>query len=128
MLECADVLPEPSAFFFRQCPEDEPFKDIFLSLPGRMAHVFSIKTIVPQFIHHYLIAWKIIPSITKNILDSQQKGRLAELVAVSAVSKMSDRADSEDELLPGNSLSYHSDNQLFDPRKVSLLRTLLRDA
>ena len=71
-------------------------------LVGRVDHVGGIETVVPQFVKHDLVGWKIFTTLRElrqNLVQSEQKGAFAELVAVRSVLEVTDRGDGEQEFL-----------------------------
>src|SRR5574344_2025976 len=59
-----------------------------------MHHILGIESIISQFLHHYLIRWKIeyiIPHLTK-FFCSKQQNRLAYLITMLSIFYMAYRA------------------------------------
>lgn len=73
----------------------EAFPNDVDSHVGGVAQVAGVETIVAEFVEEYLVAGEIVGT---QLVEGQEKGAFAELVAVSRVGKMSDRADGEDEV------------------------------
>ncbi len=93
-----------------ESPCEETVADVCDGLGGRMAHVLGVEAVVAQLVQHYLISRKIVRDIIwihaqihrtslQEGLYAEQKGGFAELVSVSPVLEMADRAYCEDELL-----------------------------
>ena len=81
----------------------EAFPDIINRQRGGMKHIISIKPVITQFVHHYLIGREIMArgKLTAKMRHSQQQSGLAQLIAVHAVPYMADRADGEQDIQPG---------------------------
>ena len=58
--EGADVFFQAILFVSRESPCGESFPDVVYCLRGRVAHVFSIETVVPELVHHYFVCREII--------------------------------------------------------------------
>ena len=71
-----------------------------------MRHVFPVETVIPQLIHHDFVGREILAALPDDGVLHQrvygeQQSALAELVEVCPVAQVPDRADGEDEFLPG---------------------------
>ena len=108
--EFTDVFLETRMLAGGECPCEEAFADVLDGLLGRMAHVFSVEAVVTEFVHHDLVCREIVGTLVRvhaklfrasvqEIVDAQQEGSLADLVAVCSVLEMADRADCKDDML-----------------------------
>ena len=89
-------------FRFRHGEPDESGPEVIHGLVGRVDHVGGIETVVPQFVKHDLVGWKIFTTLRElrqNLVQSKQKGAFADLVAMRPVLEVADGRDGEYEFL-----------------------------
>ena len=88
----AEKLLPPCLKFLELCGRygegGEPGPEIVHGLFGRVYHIRSVEPIVSQFVEHDLVGGEIFTTLRElgeNLVQSEQEGAFAELVAVSAV-------------------------------------------
>ena len=95
-----DFIPLVHFAHYRQClrreikvPETLP--NIIHPLFRNMQHIFGIKTVIPQFVHHNLIRREIGNIIKTGCqpVGSKEKNRLAQLIPMCPVLPMTDGTD-----------------------------------
>ena len=100
--ESLPVFFQRRSFVFRQCEIAEPLPDIVHGLGRGMKHILGIEAVVPQLVHHYLVAREIHASFREGLtqgLCRHQENAFAYLVAVGPVLEMAYRAHRKNEFL-----------------------------
>ena len=89
----------------------EALPDVFHSLVGRVEHVFTIETVVAQFVVDNLVGREIhhVVHLLCQLVGSQKQCSLRQLTAVKAVLGIADGAYGDDDTNRGINLPKHRD-------------------